>query len=266
MSNLMKRTVSALFLAPLFLYIIYLGELPFAILTVILIWLVWFEINKMRPSKVESHYFFDALIPAFVTVGLAGVYLSRTYFAVAIPFFVMMVSVTDLLKAHISVVKIQQTTIWRVFASAYLSLLLFWIPLRQSHRGLELFILSLICVWANDIGAYFVGSAVGYRKLAPVISPNKTYTGAVSGLFVGALVGCVFALVYSQPIFSYVVLGIILAVAAQIGDLFASMLKRAGGVKDSGNLIPGHGGVVDRIDGVLFAMPTLFVLINSGII
>ena len=129
--------------------------------------------------------------------------------------------------------------------------------------------LMFIGTWASDTFAYFVGSAVGRHKLCPSISPNKTVEG-----FIGSLVGTT-ATIYgvgtflSMPTFTSIVLGLLLAVFATLGDLVESVFKRHVGIKDSGNIIPGHGGVLDRFDSVLFTAPLVYyfamIIVNAKI-
>lgn len=119
----------------------------------------------------------------------------------------------------------------------------------------------LLVVWASDIGAYAAGRLVGGPKLAPRVSPSKTWSGATGGLFAAMAVGAAAALALhaAGPVRAAVVAGGI-GVAAQLGDLLESALKRHYGVKDSGRLIPGHGGLLDRLDGVLIAAPVAALL------
>jgi phosphatidate cytidylyltransferase len=129
----------------------------------------------------------------------------------------------------------------------------------------------LFVVWAGDIAAYYVGRTFGKHKLAPRLSPNKTWEGAI-GSIAGSLVaaGGLLALAdgftqwnsaklsYPEEIWYWLVLAVIVNIAAQLGDLVESALKRSAGVKDSGTLLPGHGGVLDRIDSLLLAAPMLW--------
>jgi phosphatidate cytidylyltransferase len=130
-----------------------------------------------------------------------------------------------------------------------------------SPRGLAWVLLVVVTTWINDSAAYLVGRAVGRHPLAPALSPRKTVEGASAGM-VGALLtgGICFPAFGLGTWWIGAVVGGVLGVAAQIGDLAESALKRQAGVKDSGSLIPGHGGILDRIDGLLFAFPTGFVL------
>jgi phosphatidate cytidylyltransferase len=122
--------------------------------------------------------------------------------------------------------------------------------LQSDERGLALLVWVFIVTWSTDIGAYFAGRAFGKRKLAPSISPGKTVEGLYGGVLAATLLGGVWAfgtglgrpLLFLAPLF---------AVAAQAGDLFESAMKRRAGIKDSGRWLPGHGGILDRLDGLV---------------
>ena len=129
------------------------------------------------------------------------------------------------------------------------ALALLWIRERDPH-GLALLIWAFIVTWSTDIGAYFAGRNFGKRKLAPSISPNKTVEGLYGGIAAATLLGGAWVLAsgLGKPLLAFPPL---LAVAAQMGDLFESWMKRRAGVKDSGKWLPGHGGVLDRLDGLV---------------
>lgn len=118
-----------------------------------------------------------------------------------------------------------------------------------------------VTVWICDTAAYFIGKAVGKHKLLERVSPKKTWEGAVAGFIfaVASFVGCSFFLLPSLPLVHAVLLGVIIGTAGQVGDLAESQLKRDANVKDSSNLLPGHGGALDRFDSILFAMPLVFI-------
>jgi phosphatidate cytidylyltransferase len=124
--------------------------------------------------------------------------------------------------------------------------------------GAVLFVLCV--VWASDIGAYMVGRLVGGPKLAPAVSPGKTWSGACGGLVAAALVGVAAAKLAGGAPRAALISAAALGVVAQAGDLLESALKRHFGVKDSGHLIPGHGGLLDRLDAVLLAAPAAALL------
>jgi len=129
------------------------------------------------------------------------------------------------------------------------ALALLWIRERDVH-GLALLIWAFIVTWSTDIGAYFAGRSFGKRKLAPTISPKKTVEGLYGGIVAATLVGGSWAMATHLGT-ALLALAPVLAVAAQAGDLFESGMKRRAGVKDSGAWLPGHGGVLDRLDGLV---------------
>lgn len=116
-------------------------------------------------------------------------------------------------------------------------------------------LLVFLAIWSTDTGALFAGKLIGGPKLAPRLSPKKTWAGSVGGLACAALVVAGLALLLHVNVLPAMAFAVILSLAGQAGDLFESMIKRRNGCKDSGGLIPGHGGVLDRIDSVLFAAP-----------
>ena len=126
--------------------------------------------------------------------------------------------------------------------------------------GWQCLLFALAVIWATDSGAYFIGSAVGKKPLAPAVSPKKTVEGALGGLVVGTLAGILFGLFFKLPLLWSIGTGMLTSVAGQTGDLFESFLKRTAGLKDSGVFLPGHGGVLDRFDSALFALPVVYYL------
>jgi phosphatidate cytidylyltransferase len=129
------------------------------------------------------------------------------------------------------------------------ALALLWIRERDTH-GLALLIWTFIVTWSTDIGAYFAGRSFGRRKLAPTLSPNKTVEGLAGGVLAAALLGGAWtiAMDLGKPL---LLLAPVFAIFAQAGDLFESGMKRKAGVKDSGAILPGHGGALDRLDGLV---------------
>ncbi|CAM3937484.1 phosphatidate cytidylyltransferase [Paenibacillus alkaliterrae] len=136
------------------------------------------------------------------------------------------------------------------------------IEIRQMEQnGLFWTFLTFFCIWASDIGAYFFGRAFGKTKLWPSISPNKTIEGALGGVLLSLAVSAVFALTASELIEwpKALLIGLIAAVAGQFGDLIQSAYKRVRNIKDTGSLLPGHGGVLDRCDSWLIVFPLLWL-------
>jgi phosphatidate cytidylyltransferase len=169
------------------------------------------------------------------------------------------------------------------FAIAYIALpLAMLVQLRQQWAGAFLILYLLLVVWAGDIFAYFVGKAVGRHLMSPRVSPKKTWEGAVASVVASVGIGGAL-FYYASPVSTtllqwgliqrrdgmfglerpallpILVLTAVLNIAAQLGDLVESLIKRGAGVKDSGTLLPGHGGMLDRIDALLFAVPVLWI-------
>lgn len=144
------------------------------------------------------------------------------------------------------------------------ALSLLWIRDRSGDHGLSLLLWVFIITWATDIGAYFVGRSFGKRKLAPTISPGKTVEGLWGGVAAAAAFGAAWVLAtgLGKPL---IILAPLFAVAAQGGDLFESKMKRTAGIKDSGNLLPGHGGVLDRLDGLVPVAVLTFAALVFGL-
>ena len=135
--------------------------------------------------------------------------------------------------------------------------------------GGVLLALPVLLTWATDTGAYAVGRTVGGRKLIPSVSPGKTVSGAVGGVVVSVIVTWLYVVFVLRPVAQLamtvkgiVLFGLLISVAAQIGDIFESLLKREAGVKDSSTLLPGHGGVLDRLDSLLFVLPTAHLVLG----
>jgi len=141
---------------------------------------------------------------------------------------------------------------WQVAGFVYAlvpALALLWIR-ERSPVGLELLLWVFITTWSVDIGAYFAGRTIGGPRLAPAISPNKTWAGLIGGMLAAALFGGLWAWLLQLPSI-LILLAAPFAAAAQGGDLFESWLKRRAGLKDSGEWLPGHGGALDRLDGLV---------------
>ena len=154
---------------------------------------------------------------------------------------------------------------WALLGSLYSAIPIILLPpLRNTDApaGILLILFLFLIVAVTDVAAYFAGRSIGGPKLAPRISPKKTWSGALGGLFAAILVGALFGyFVLPEMIFVCGVGAGVLSVFSQAGDMFESSVKRHFGVKDSSNLIPGHGGFMDRLDGMLFAVIPMFVYV-----
>ncbi len=139
----------------------------------------------------------------------------------------------------------------------------------DAAAGAAILLFPMVLTWTTDTGAYLVGRAIGRRKLLPTVSPSKTVEGAIGGLALAIIAGWAYERWVLEPhaFLSFapgavVLFAVVVSASVQLGDLFESLLKREAGVKDSSHVIPGHGGVLDRFDGLLFAMPTAYWLFH----
>lgn len=173
--------------------------------------------------------------------------------------------------------RLGKTGIWRnvgfgALIALYLGVLFStWVSLRLveagCHRGVtwlsegvRMVLLTCVAVWVCDTTAYFVGKRFGTRRMSPWLSPHKSWEGAIAGTLFGTAGATLISPWLGVPLFSAVVLGVLATCMGQVGDLFESALKRELGIKDFGGLLPGHGGVMDRLDSLLFALPVVYVL------
>lgn len=141
--------------------------------------------------------------------------------------------------------------------------MMYALALRGADQGFEWMLLTLLTVFATDTAAFFGGRRFGKTPLAPNVSPNKTREGAIIGMF-AAVITCVVAATYLKIdaiMWETLILGAIIGLFAQLGDLVESRMKRKAGVKDSGFLIPGHGGILDRLDSIVFTMPAVYYFV-----
>jgi phosphatidate cytidylyltransferase len=254
MSNLQLRVVSALVLAVITLGLTWFGGLPFRLLCAVIAAAIFYEWTRMaRPAAGASLGFLpEALLLVFVGALIAGLPASWL-----LPLVVALVAVTAV------GAQMRGTAQWDAAGLAYAALSgLSLALLRDGDRsGLIAILFLFAVVWATDISAYFVGRAVGGPKLAPSISPGKTQSGALGGAIGGVIAGLLLAATAGAGNLGVPgVVALALSVVAQAGDLFESWVKRRHGRKDSGNLIPGHGGVMDRVDGLVAAALALYVI------
>nr|WP_308447266.1 phosphatidate cytidylyltransferase [Desulforamulus aquiferis] len=152
-------------------------------------------------------------------------------------------------------------------ATFYIGNILFFFLIRDLPDGWFWIILLLTATWASDTFAYFTGRAFGKHKLAPLLSPKKTIEGAVGGVLGSVLLCYIFSLsVQSFNTIPLILIGVLIGVASLLGDLMESAIKRQAGVKDSGQIIPGHGGFLDRFDSLLFTAPLVYYTVKVFII
>ncbi|WP_421913105.1 phosphatidate cytidylyltransferase [Mesorhizobium sp.] len=254
MSNLRLRVISAVVLAIVALGLTWLGGLPFRLLSAAISAVIFYEWTRMsRPSGVNGL----GLLPE----ALVLVFVGALIFALPASLMLSLVAVLVAVTAVAS--RARNAGQWDVSGLAYATVAGLCLALLRDddHSGLVAILFLFAVVWATDIFAYFVGRAVGGPKLAPSISPGKTRSGAVGGAAGGVIAGLILAAVAGASNLALLgLVALVLSIVAQAGDLFESWVKRRHGCKDSGTLIPGHGGVMDRVDGLVAAAFALYVI------
>ncbi|BCH32711.1 phosphatidate cytidylyltransferase [Mesorhizobium sp. L-8-10] len=253
LSNLQMRIISAVVLGIVVLALTWLGGAAFRLLCAVIAAAIFYEWTRMsRPAGIAPHQMVAAALLAVVLL----VFLAQP--SAALVFGAAAGAVA--LCALDSRLRGQQagTTVGLAYAAlSGISLAL----LRDDDReGLMAMLFLFATVWATDIMAYFVGRALGGPRLAPAISPGKTWSGAIGGAAGGVLAGGAVAAVTGHGGPALLVTALLLSVVSQVGDLFESWVKRRHGVKDSSGLIPGHGGVMDRVDGLVAAAFVLYLI------
>ena len=242
--ELVLRVVSAVILAVFALFVTWQGGYPFTLLCAVGAVLILTEYAKICSPSLPIHVKFAAF--GTLLLAIAAVLTDQT-----IPGMIIVGIGVSVLSAWEWLIR---KSVWGALGLLYAALPFFaMISFRGGDAaGLAIILVMFACVWGADTFAYFAGRLIGGPKLAPRISPKKTWAGYFGGLLGAVLVSL--ALTYwlgYHPGVAFVVLVLVLATISQIGDLLESALKRRFDVKDSGSLIPGHGGVLDRIDGLI---------------
>ncbi len=267
MSELTKRILSSLAIVAL-LTGLYLGfkEHGLYVAGVLIIlggaYEYWtLTIKKISNNKVIFGIF---LVFNFCLLASPSVVVSLSLLG---PLCVLLISTSLwLLRGKLENSKLQSLTLSLSFGLLYAGLLpKFALGLLLENQGLLYFLLLLVIVFASDIFAYVGGRLFGKTPFMPAISPNKTVEGSISGTLFSGLTAILFASMthlLSGPLVLWFLAALLISFVSQTGDLFQSLLKRSAGVKDSGKFMPGHGGVLDRLDGVYFAAPVFWFLMQ----
>lgn len=243
-ADLALRSASAIVLMPIALYCVWEGGIWFQMFLgglAVLIAYEWVTIVHQGDERA---------LAVHVLAGLAGVFVTETQGLDAASAAILILWLISVL---MWLVRAADGTIWSLLGVFYVGLpIITFVLLREDGpMGPIAIFWCFAIVWAADICAYFAGRAIGGPKMAPRLSPKKTWAG-LGGAIVGAtIVSASFAYVFSLNIWALVALAALLTCVEQLGDIFESAMKRRYGVKDSGNFIPGHGGVLDRVDGLL---------------
>lgn len=249
------RVLSAAVLAPMVIGVICMGGAAYAGLIALVAatgLFEWLRLVDPEAPKTECYGLYGSLLFALLMAAIGATSLSFIVIAMATVIFYMQRSQSDSARAY-----------WFAAGLPYMAgSALALIYLRATPAiGLSITAYLYAVVWGMDIGAYAVGRLVGGPKLAPEISPNKTWSGFYGGIGLAVILSSVVTFIsHAHHFWRGLLIAVILAAIAQAGDLFKSYFKRRAGVKDCGNIIPGHGGVLDRVDGLAFSAAALAFL------
>lgn len=258
-----QRTITAILALIVFIPVIIIGGLVFELFVYLLATIALFELIRMR--KIGGY-----IVPSILAILILwGLLLRDTNFFIAdFSKFEWVTIIILLLLAYTVLVKNKFTfdhVGFILLATFYVGIgFHYLIETRDGSGlvGLKNIFFAFLIVWSTDTGAYLFGRAFGKRKLWPTISPNKTIEGALGGIVIAVVISVIFHLITPFPhtLVVVILVTIIASIFGQVGDLVESALKRIYGVKDSGNILPGHGGILDRFDSFLFVIPLLHII------
>ncbi|MBY7143636.1 phosphatidate cytidylyltransferase [Virgibacillus sp. NKC19-3] len=257
---MMQRTLTAILAIIVLLPFVIYGGLPFTLFVYVIATIGLMELMRMHkidmyslPSILAIVFLWITLFPIHSASGYIGI-TDLTQTEVVTVFVLLLLSYTVLVKNKFTF----DDAGFILLAVIYIGMGFYYL-IETRNAGLNYIFYALFIVWATDTGAYVFGRLLGKRKLWPKISPKKTIEGALGGVLLACIVSIVFQLTYPFPFSMLVVVGatIVASIFGQIGDLVESAFKRHYNVKDSGNILPGHGGILDRFDSLLFVLPLL---------
>lgn len=255
-----QRIITALIALAVFFPLVIIGGIPFTVIIYIIASIGLYELLRMKHINIFS-------IEGFLTWLLLAVLLMPSVLMQEVQQLIgysklEMISAVILILLIYTVISKNRFTFEEAAFAAFSALYVgigFYYLIETRFYGFEYVFYALLVIWMTDSGAYFTGRKLGKRKLWPEISPNKTVEGFIGGIIFAILFACLFQFFYPLAS-SYILLTVITIVASifgQLGDLVESALKRHFNVKDSGTLLPGHGGILDRFDSLLFVLPLI---------
>ncbi len=259
------RVISSVVGFPFLAIAVLLGGIYLKLLILLLAFVGMFEFYRAT-SKKNAKINYLGYVFAMVYILFIDYFLKSNFIAFIILFMILLLSITVIFHNKFSFIDATNT----FYGFCYVCILLSTIYIVRMLNHGEFFVWFIfISAWACDTGAYFAGVNLGKHKLIPSLSPKKTVEGSIGGILSAALFAGVFALIYTKVNGFYsvkivvlsVIIGFIGSIFAQIGDLSASAIKRYTKIKDFGKIMPGHGGILDRFDSVLFTAPVVYLLI-----
>lgn len=260
-----KRVISAVILVLLLLISINAGGVIFKICVLTITGIALYE--YINVYKTTNNKVIQGLLIFGYIVDIYIIFLNKTEFLLPMIYLIVLLSMAlPIFIRKYNVISSAITIVGYVYIINFFTLLAF---IRGLENGKILVLLPFVIAWLSDTFAYYVGRYLGKsrftRKLCPEISPKKTvigFYGGIAGSVFGVLLWANFLIKIDSPWYELILFGIVAGIISQIGDLVASLIKRFIGVKDYGNIIPGHGGILDRFDSILFITPIVYYYIK----
>ena len=258
-----QRILSSIIGIPLLLFAVWYGGWLHFLLTIAIMIFALFELNKIF-IKMNIN-------PPLVIMTFCVFILSISAYIGGLKYWGLLITPVVLLFLLMATIRYpaMEPKDWTagLTGTLYVGMFVYFYLVRTLDGGITWIFILLFGTWAGDTLAYVVGKKLGRRKLAPELSPGKTVEGALGGLM-GSLLGALLTNLFipAAPVYMVAVLGLLVGAFGILGDLFESSLKRTAGIKDTGVLIPGHGGVLDRFDSMLFAAPVTFYFVYFMIV
>ena len=253
--ELRLRIVSGVVLAAVALGATWLGGTAFNLLAAAIALLIFYEWSTITGHSPRERFTMFGWAAMILIVGQFLYYGPK---AGTMPSLALLVGFT---LVCIVIAAVRGKSQWLAGGVFYAGLSGISLAALREFGGIATIVFLFAIVWATDILAYFVGRAIGGPKLAPKISPGKTWSGAIGGTLSGVIAGCIVVGLMGESLSVWhLLITAVLSIGSQVGDLFESYIKRRFGVKDSSHLIPGHGGVMDRVDGLVFACFLAFLV------
>ncbi|MFC7392580.1 phosphatidate cytidylyltransferase [Scopulibacillus cellulosilyticus] len=256
-----QRIITAVAFGVLYIVFILIGHFPFALFTALIAAIAFMELAAMKKISAGSP---PAVIGAIFVV-LLVIQATNTGFSIYVPMIKLSAIFVIVMLIYMVFSKNQFSfdQAAHIFLAAFYIGFSFYLLVHLRYSSLAEVFFVQILMWCTDSGAYFVGRKLGKRKLSPHISPNKSIEGAIGGVIVAVVAAIIFELIVPGQLFPswgiLLLVSVIISVFGQLGDLAESAIKRYYGVKDSGNILPGHGGLLDRFDSMIFILPVLFI-------
>ncbi len=254
-----SRVITAIIGAAILLILLVIGGLPFSIFIFLIAAAGYHEYIRMYEFKMLSIESIWGLL-AITLIFIDNIFIDGTNsFAIILAMIVGYFFILIFTKNHINFDRIAYLTLGVIYLTFSLVAIL---EVRLMEDGLLLVLFVLAIVWGTDIGAFFIGSTFGKNRLSPAISPKKSIEGALGGIFFAFMIALAFGFLFPEAsIFVLVLIAIVISVIGQSGDLVESALKRIKNVKDSGDLLPGHGGILDRFDSLILVFFVIYIVL-----